>query len=284
MVKEKEDGKKVKKKSKKFSAKGFPTLKIINEKEIAMDFAVKAYEKFNKMIKSVILFGSQAKKTATTGSDIDIIVIIDDASVKWDQELIAWYREELGKLMNANPYKKELHINSVKLTTWWQDLIRGDPVVINIIRYGEPLIDFGGFFTPIKILFREGKIRATPEAIYTALQRIPAHLARSRASELNAVEGLYWAMVDSAHAALMAAKQIPPSPEHIPQLLKEIFVDTNNLKMNYILMYRDLFIIHRKIVHGEIMDLKGAEIDIWQERTDRFVREMARLVKDLVEK
>ena len=277
-------GKKKKVKVRKVSHKDFPTLKLINEKDIALDFATKAYQRFDKMIKSVVLFGSQAKNTAVAGSDIDIIIIIDDASIQWDQELIAWYREELGKIIQTNPYKRELHINSIKLTTWFQDLLRGDPVVINILRYGEAIIDFGGFFTPLKVLLQQGKIRSTPEAIYTCLQRTPSHIARSRASELNAIEGLYWAMVDSAHAALMAAKQVPPSPEHIPIMLKELFVDTGNLKMKQVINYRDLYVLHRKIVHGEITDLKGAEIDVWQANTDEFVQEMTRIVKEIVEK
>jgi predicted nucleotidyltransferase/uncharacterized protein (UPF0332 family) len=266
----------------KISKKDFPTLKLIKEKDIALDFATKVNEKFSKLIKSVILFGSQAKNTAVSGSDIDVIIIVDDASVKWDQELTAWYREELGKLIRANPYKKELHINSIKLTTWWQDLMKGDPVVMNIIRFGEPLTDFGGFFTPLRILLEQGKIRNTPEAIYTALQRAPFHISRSKASELGAIEGLYWAMVDAAQAALMAAKQTPPSPEHIPVMLKETFTDTGNLKMEYVVMYRDLYVLHRKIVHGEIADLKGAEIDGWQAKTEKFVQEMTRLIKELI--
>lgn len=264
------------------SEKNFPTLKIIDEKAIASDFATKVYEKFNKMIKSVVLFGSQTKNTSTSTSDIDIIIIVDDASISWDNELTAWYREELARVVQANPYKKELHINTVKLTTWWQDLIRGDPVIINIIRFGESLIDFGGFFNPLKVLLQQGKIKSTPEAIYTALQRAPQHLARSKASKVGAVEGLYWAMVDSSHAALMAAKQSPPSPEHVPIMLKELFVDTNVLKMKYVIWYRDLYVLHRKIIHGDGMDLKGQEIDDWQARTEEFIRVMAELVKNLI--
>ena len=273
---------KEKQKEKKISAKSIPTLKLINEREIAEDFSAKVYKKFDKLVKSIVLFGSQTKNTSTSTSDIDIIIIIDDASIKFDPELITWYREELGKIIAGNPYKKELHINTVKLTTWFQDLIRGDPVVINIIRYGESILDFGGFFNPLKFLLQEGKINSTPEAIYTCLQRAPNHLARSRMSELNSIEGLYWAMVDSSHAALMAAKQLPQSPEHIPIMLKEIFVDNKALNMKYVIWYRDLYLLHRKIVHGEILNLKGAEIDVWQARTDEFIRIMAELVKKLV--
>ncbi|MBI2124838.1 nucleotidyltransferase domain-containing protein [Candidatus Pacearchaeota archaeon] len=267
---------------KKNSQKDFPTLKLAAERDIAMDFAAKVYEKFSKMVKSVVLFGSQVKQTATAGSDIDIIIIIDDAAIQWDQELIAWYREELGKLIASNPYRSELHINTVKITTWWQDLLRGDPVVINVLRYGETLLDFGGFFEPLKVLLIQGKIKSTPEAVYTCLQRAPQHLARSKASELGSVEGLYWAMVDSAHAALMSDNQVPPSPEHVPIMLKERFVDKKMLSMKYVIWYRDLYVLHRKIIHGDITDLKGADIDAWQSRADEFIRVMAELIKRIV--
>jgi len=276
--------KKTKKKTRKISPKEFSTLKILSAHDIAMDFAAKAYKKFSKLIKSIILFGSSVKQTATSTSDVDIIMIIDDSAIQWDQELVAWYREELGKLIRANPYKKELHINTVKLTTWWQDLMRGDPVIINVIRYGESLIDFGGFFNPLKVLLQQGKIKSTPEAIYTCLQRAPQHLARSKAAELGAIEGIYWAMVDSAHALLMAAKIMPPSPEHVPILLKENFVDNNQLKMKYVVWYRDVYVLHRKIVHGDITDIKGLELDEWQERADEFIGTMAKLIEKISEK
>lgn len=262
--------------------KDIPTLKLRTESEIAMDFAIKVYKKFNKIVKSVILFGSTSKKTKVIGSDIDIIIIIDDAAINWDLELISWYREELGKITRANPYKKNLHINTIRLTTWFEDLLRGDPIVINIIRDGESLIDFGGFFEPLKYLLASGKIKSTPEAIYSLLQRAPTHISRSKISELNSIEGLFWAMVDSAHAALIAAHKVPPSPEHIPIELKENFVDSGKLKMKYALWYRDLFLLHKKIAHGEITDLKGVEIDEWQDRTEEFLKVMAKLVENFI--
>ena len=275
-----------KKKSKKVvrtKPKNVSTLQLKTESEIAMDFATKVYQKFNKIVKSVILFGSTIKQTNTKGSDIDIIVIIDNVSIKWDQELIAWYREELDKIMRSNPYNRELHINTVKLSTWWEDLMRGDPVVINILRYGESLIDFAGFFEPLKFLLITGKIKSTPEAIYSCLERAPQHLMRSKASELNSIEGLYWAMVDSSHAALIAANVLPPSPEHIPVDLKETFVNTGKLKMKYVIDYRDLFMLHKKIAHREINDLKGVEIDDWQKKTEDFMEVMAQLVKEIID-
>lgn len=269
-------------KEKEETQKKFPTLQLKTEHEIAMDFAVKVYKKFDKTIKSVVLFGSVAKEEAVAGSDIDIIILLDDVAVKWDQQMIAWYREELDTLLRANPYAQDLHINTVKLSTWWEDLLRGDPTVINILRYGEAMLDYGGFFNPLKYLLLEGKIRPSPETIYVSLQRAPMHLARSKQAELGAIEGLYWAMVDSAHAALIAIHVLPPSPEHLAVDLREHFVANGKLKMKYVEWYRDILMLHKKIVHGQIKDLKGVEIDAWQEKTKEFIDVMARLVNEMI--
>ena len=281
MAKKKKSVKKKKPKTNKLE--GVPTLDLKKESDIAMDFATKVFKKFNKIIKSVILFGSSARQETVTGSDIDIIIILDDVAINWDQELIAWYRQELDKMLRKNPYQKSLHINTVKLSTWWEDLMRGDPVIINILRYGEAMIDLAGFFEPLKYLLVKGKIKSTPEAIYSALQRAPTHIARSKLAELNSIEGLYWAMVDSAHAALIAANVPPASPEHVPADLKEIFVDTGRLKMKYVIWYRDLLMLHKKIAHGQLKNLKGIEIDMWQDRAEEFLEVMAKLVKDLID-
>lgn len=273
--------KKPKKKIKVIKEKDIPTLKLKREYDIALDFATKIYKKFEKSIKSIVLFGSSVKQTAVAGSDIDIIMIIDDVSIKWDQEMISWYREELDKILRANPYQKGLHINTIKLSTWWNDLLRGDPVVMNVLRYGEALIDLGGFFEPLKFLLIEGKIKPSPEAIYNSLQRAPLHIQRSKQAELSSIEGLFWAMVDASQAALIAANVSPPSPEHIPADLKQTFSDRGMLNGKYIEWYRDLLILHKKIMHGEIKELKGIVIDDWQARTEEYLNVMTCLVKDI---
>jgi len=272
-----------KKISKKIKESNFPTLNLKTEQEIARDFAVKVYKKFDNLTKAIILFGSIIKGNKVVGSDIDIIILLDDASVKWDQELIAWYREELDKIVRSNPYKSNLHINTIKLSLWWQDLMRGDPLILNILRDGEAMIDVGGFFNPLKALLIEGKIKSTPEAIYACLQRAPAHIARSKVAELSAIEGLFWSMVDSSHAALIAADIRPSSPEHIPKELREAFVNVGKLKSKYMEWYKELLMLHKDINHGKIHDLKGIEIDMWQQRAEEFLNVMAKLVRDLID-
>ena len=257
--------------------------KLTSAKDTAMDFAEKVHKKFDRMVKSSILFGSQTKNTAKSRSDIDIILLIDDASINWDLELIAWYREELGKLVTAQTYSGDLHLNTIKLTTWWQDLIHGDPVVINVLRYGEALIDSGGFFNPLKSLLLQGRIRSTPEAVYNALQRSPAHLARSKIAILSSIEGVYWSMIDAAQAALITAGKLPPSPEHIPLMLKTTFVDNNMLKVDKVRALRDILVLHKGITHREVHEIKGSELDKWQDISEEFLSEMTKIIDQILE-
>ena len=89
-------------------------------------------------------------------------------------------------------------------------------------------------------------------------------------------------MVDSAHSALIAANVLPPSPEHIPADLNENFVKTGKLNQKYVAWYRDLLILHKKISHRRITELKGVEIDEWQDKAEEFVKVMADLVNEII--
>lgn len=73
--------------------------KFRTDKDIAMDFATKVQRKFDHLVKATVLFGSQASGDVKPGSDIDIVIILDDAAINWDMELTAWYREELENLL-----------------------------------------------------------------------------------------------------------------------------------------------------------------------------------------
>lgn len=249
------------------------------EYDIAYDFALKAYELFQPTVKSIVLFGSTAKKTAQSLSDIDIIIVVDDCTISWDDSLRAWYRNKMERLIASLRYPKKLHVHTITMTAFYNQVISGEPLIINVLRYGISLIDFGGFFQPLKALLAQGKIRPTRESIYVALNRAPIHLSRARFNILGAVEAYYWAMVDSAHAALMAAGKTPPSPEHVGILLKEEFVNTGMLQQRYVDWYREMFALAHHVSHGTIADFDNKELTLLRKRADEFVGVMASLVK-----
>tara|TARA_Y100000310_G_C20701467_1_gene830359 strand:+ start:4842 stop:5720 length:879 start_codon:yes stop_codon:yes gene_type:complete len=252
----------------------------LKDYDIAMNFSTKVYKKFGAVIKSVVLFGSVAKGTSKKTSDLDIVIIVDDATVKWDQEMIGWYRQELSKLLGESRYSRKLHVNTVTLTTFWQQVLVGEPVVINVIRYGVALIDFGGFFEPLKMLLAMGKLKPSREAIFTSLNRAPVHLTRAKYNLYGAVEAYYWAMVDASHAALMSVGVTPPSPEHVASLLEERFVKTGHLARKYVRWYREVYTLTHKISRGEVKKVDVKNIEEFRKRADVYVGIMAKLVKE----
>jgi len=249
---------------------------------ISFDFATKVYKKFQELIKSIVLFGSVAKQRAIKGSDVDIILFVDDCTIKWDEELISWYREELGRLIAKQEYKKILHVNTVTISTFWDEVRAGEPLAINIIRYGEAIIDHGGFFEPLKVLLAKGKIRPTPEAIFTTLSRAEEHLTRANNSLLASVEGFYWGCVDAAHAALMAENVIPPSPEFISDLLNDFFIKSGKLNKKYLSYFEDIQSIIKEINRGEKQKISAHELKDLEEKAHEFIRTLRDITKVII--
>ncbi len=256
--------------------------KLLEDYDIAYDFATKAYKKFREVIKSIVLFGSVPKKEITLKSDIDIIIIIDDTTINWDEELIGWYREELSRLLSSQKYSKELHINTITLTTFWEEIRNGEPLAINVIRYGQALIDFGGFFDPLKILLAKGKIKPSPEAIFVTMERASTHCLRGHNTLLLAVESFYWAMVDASHSALMAKRIIPPSPEHLSDLLTEVFVKKNILDKKYTNWYEDTRKLAKAITYGDVKKVSGNTLQDLAEKTEKFVNTLRELTSTII--
>ncbi len=269
-------------KKKEMGKKEISAKKLSEDYDIAYDFATKVYKKFQEVIKSIVLFGSIAKGTAKPKSDIDIIIIIDDATINWDEELIAWYREELGKITSAQKYAKELHVNTVTLTAFWEELREGEPIVINILRYGQVLIDFGGFFDPLRVLLAKGRIRPSPEAVFVTMERALSHGMKANNNILASVEGFYWAMVDAGHAALMAERIVPPSPEHLADLLTDVFVKSKRLEKKFVEWYEEVRILAKEISYGNVRHVRGETISELQEKSDRFVRVLSDITKLLI--
>jgi predicted nucleotidyltransferase/uncharacterized protein (UPF0332 family) len=253
------------------------------DRDIAYDFAVKAYKKFKEVVKSIVLFGSVPKGEARKGSDLDIVIIIDDCVINWDQELIAWYRQELSELLSKQRYKRKIHLTTVTLSSFMEEVRTGEPAVINMLRYGESLVDHGGFFNPLKVLLAKGKIRPTVESIFVTLRRAPMHLAKAKIDIVASMENIYWAMVDSAHASLMAAGQVPPSPEHVSEMLKEIFVKRKVLSDKYIKWFDELYDLAHEIMHGNVKFLSGEEIDKHIGRAEEFEKVMRNITSKIIE-
>ena len=111
--------------------------------KIAQRFAQELKNELGDFMISAVAFGSSVRRETTAESDIDVLIISDDASFVINEPLVEGYRIIVEKLIGKISTK--LHVTSMTFTSFWEYAKAGDPVVVNILRDGVALIDIGFF-------------------------------------------------------------------------------------------------------------------------------------------
>lgn len=244
--------------------------------KIAQKFAQELKNELGDFLLGVVLFGSTVRKEATKKSDIDVLVVGDDANFQMSDELIEGYRIIVETIVAKVSTK--LHITSMTYTSFWEYAKAGDPVVVNILRDGVGLID-SGFFNPLQRLLQMGKIRPSEESVWRYFGRAPMTILNSRWHLLQATLDLYWAVIDAAHAALMRKGEVPPTPDHVAENLQRVYVKPKLLEKKYVDTMNKFYKLSKQITHREIKEVKGPEYEKYHQEADDFVRRMKKLVE-----
>lgn len=239
--------------------------------QIARQFATIMYKELGGLLSGVILFGSTVT-TPGKSRDVDILLVLDDVRVQFSKVLIDTYRIIAEKAIAET--SQRLHIQSMKLTAFWEYVRAGDPIAVNILRNGVALVDTG-FFDPLQALLDQGRIRPSEESVWTYFTMAPASLHRSKMNILTAAVDLYWAAIDAAHAALMAQGDIPPTPSHVAGMLRSHLKASRQDAKTMDLLY-DLF---KKITHRDIKEISGLDYDRYRKITEKFVNNMKAFIE-----
>jgi predicted nucleotidyltransferase/uncharacterized protein (UPF0332 family) len=224
----------------------------------------------------VILFGSAARHVRGPKGDIDVLIVVNDLSIRMTAEVIEAYKLIVEKTVGK--VSTRLHVTSMTLTSFWEYVRAGDPVLVNILRDGVPVID-SGIFEPLQALLIQGRIRPTKESIWIYFGRAPRTLVNSRWHILQATLDLYWAVIDSSHAALMHEGQIPPTPSHVADLLDEVLVRKKLLDKRYADTMRKFYTIMKQITHREIKEITGQEYEKYYQEAEEFVNVMQKFIE-----
>lgn len=163
-------------------------------------------------------------------------------------------------------------------TSFWEYARAGDPVAVNILRDGVALIDTG-FFEPVQALLIQGRVRPTHESVWSYFGRAPRTLLNSKWHVMQATLDLYWAVIDAAHSALMHEGAIPPSPEHVSDLLEEKLVKKKLLEQKYADIMEKFYKIMKGITHREIKEVTGKEYDGYLKEANTFVERMKKFIE-----
>ncbi len=177
----------------------------------------------------------------------------------------------------ASQVSSRLHITTMKLTNFWEYLRNGDPIVVNMLRDGIPLYDTG-FFEPVQQLLFDGRIRPTKESVYNYYARAPLTINNADWHVTQAGIDLYWAVIDAAHAALMHAGCIAPTPSHVSDLLDSTFVKKGMLHKKHIRTISVLYELNKDILHKKRATLSGKEYDELRRQASEFIDAVRKII------
>ncbi|MBT6774806.1 hypothetical protein HOA91_05550 [Candidatus Woesearchaeota archaeon] len=244
--------------------------------KIAQKFSQQLKNELGDFIMGTIIFGSSARRQTTKESDIDVLVVSNDISFQINDALVESYRIIIESII-ANTSSK-LHVTSMTYTSFWEYVKAGDPVAVNILRDGVGIIDTG-FFEPLQKLLQQGRVRPSEESVWRYFGRAPRTLLNSRWHLLQATLDLYWAVIDSAHAALMRKNEVPPTPEHVAEILDKVYVKHKLLEKKYVESMHRFYKLSKMITHREIKQISGPEYEKYYHEAEAFVRRMKKLVE-----
>jgi len=243
---------------------------------VARKFASQVYKEFGNFISALVVFGSTLDKERPKKGDIDVLIVLNDVHVILSPEIMETYKIIVEKAIID--ISTRLHIQTMKLTSFWEYVRSGDPVAINMLRGGLALIDTG-FFDPLQLLLKQGRIRPSKEAIYTYFTMSYSSLTSSQRNLLNAMLDLYWASIDAAHAALMKLGETPPSPSHVAEILRKVLVKRKLIQPKYATIMQEMYTLSRKILHNELREVSGKDYDKYKAKVEEFVKEMKRFIE-----
>jgi len=245
--------------------------------DLAYSFSKEIHKELNDLLKAIVLFGSAAQKKEDV-HDIDILLIVDDVSMRLTPELTQAYRIIVEKTVQK--ISPKIHVTSMKFTSFWEYMKAGDPIAINILRDGYAILDTG-FFDPLQSLLAQGRIKPSLETMWAYYNRAPKTLEYSRRRLVDATVDLYWAVIDAGHAALMAINEVPPSPEHVADILEQKLVNTKKIDKKHPWTMRKFYALSKKISSGHIKEVSGPEYEKLYKEANGFVEAMEKFIRSL---
>jgi predicted nucleotidyltransferase/uncharacterized protein (UPF0332 family) len=243
--------------------------------DLAYSFSKEIHKELNELLKAIVLFGSAARQKEGT-NDVDILLIVDDVSIRLTPELIQAYRIVVEK--TALKISPKIHVTSMKFTTFWEYMKAGDPIAVNILRDGYAILDTG-FFDPLQALLAQGRLKPSLETMWAYYNRAPKTLEYSQRRIVEATLDLYWATIDAAHAALMAVHAVPPSPEHVADLLEEKLVKEKKIDKKHPWTMRKFYTLSKQITTGKIQEMKATEYEKLYLEAKKFVEDMEKFIR-----
>lgn len=245
-------------------------------------------KKFEKYIVSYVLGGSLVQGKATSQSDIDVFVIIDDTDVKKMtrvelrdklRAIIVGMGAEAGQMTGI---QNKINIQTYILTDFWDSVKDANPVIFTFLRDGVPFYD-RGVFMPWKQLLQMGRIKPSPEAIDMFMSSGGQFMERINMKLRDIVmEDLFWALLTPSQAALMMYGIPPTTPKETPEAMRNLLVKKEKLiEGSYVKILESVLNIRKDFEHGTRRSVTGVEVDKFLQNAKKYLDRLEVLFKEI---
>lgn len=249
--------------------------------EKAEEFADKLVDKLGEKVKCVAVYGSVPKGEHTHESDIDTFVVLDDTKLEQDvpQDAKDKIRKKVTDLAKETDDRITIQYFSF-LTDFWDSIRKGEPLVIQVLRVGEPVYDVG-IFMPAKRMLERGKIEGTDEAIKKRLKMAAAGYKKAEKNLRQSIpHKLEQAVANAGQAPIMVAGRAPPGKEDVGDVLKEMFVENDALEEEFVEIAQEIDEFS-DTAEKHPDEVSGDELEEMMEKADDFIRRMHQLAGEV---
>jgi predicted nucleotidyltransferase len=236
-----------------------------NFNDIILSFSKDLIEKVDGLVKSIVLFGSYVENKENEKSDIDLLIIIDDIYAKDLNITVPFYFDNLNKILADEKYKK-IHVTTLTLSKFWEMILNGDPLVLDILRKGEPIIDPAGIFGSLKKMLENGLIKTSPEYLEIMKKRAEEGINYANLMLIKAFESLYNSVVTISQYYLIKNNINIYSPEDILNKFEEL-KKKRKISSEVYNYYMKVYEYMKKIEHREI---RNVDLDLLKEFLEEF--------------
>jgi predicted nucleotidyltransferase len=254
---------------------------LANERyEIAKKFSEDVVKKLGQTVKAVITWGSVTRKSFTKKSDIDCLVIVDDTSTRITDQIREKMDDEIVGI--ARSTDKRISVQPVWFLSEFWDMIRNQsPLAYSVLREGWALYDTG-FFIPLRKLYEMGSFPSTSKSAQLKMESAPRRIDRAeKVKTMLIFEDIFYAMLETAQTVIGFIGKEPPGIRNSPMVVRDYFVKTGMLEESYAKDLEDVVKFHKAVEHGETKSVSGQELDMWIEKSRKFVARFEELLKVL---
>lgn len=236
----------------------------------ALAFSKRLSEKHKGLIASTLVRRSSEK-------DIDVLFVIDDLN----RVVLNNQAEDVRLSAVEMAYTENLPMkfDAVLASVFWESFKSRDKSALEIVR-GSLIVQDNGFMMPLQDLLVTGKIRPTKESVLIYFVKSEQSMRSANKHVSSAILDLYWAVVDSAHSAVMVAGITPPSPKDLGEVLRKELIARNLLHKRCGDIYESFYTIAKRVMHKEVFEISGREYDRYLADADFFLKEISIFVKE----